>query len=165
MSIDRLVSHLIDLSNREASSKATYLSGFTILRKAGSLIEPARKVAEHHRDRERHYTQTLEIAEKKLRDEGITVEMIDQKTGYAYQGSICSGNIAMPGGMGAQNLPKFQPKVDQDLMGKVETAKVKMLEHREKAERFEKYARAFACAPHTEVTLNVEEVHQFRLEQ
>ena len=58
----------------------------------------------------------------------------------------------------------FQPRVDQKLMDAVKNAKAKMLEHRDKAWQYEKYARAFALSPDTRMRLSVEEVYYFGLE-
>jgi hypothetical protein len=61
------------------------------------------------------------------------------------------------------NLPKFQPKVDQDMLNRVERAKNKMLEHRGKAERYEQLACAFAVNPDFTVKLSVEDITYFGL--
>lgn len=45
----------------------------------------------------------------------------------------------------------------------VKNAKGKMMEHRGKAEQFEKYARAFKLGPKRLLKLTIEEIHYFRL--
>jgi hypothetical protein len=161
MSVERLVNLMTEfLVSEERKNKPCGLGNFTFERTARQLVGPATERAVHHRKREDHYTVELEKAERELREKGVTVEVYDQGTGtsLSYSNSICSGNVT---GM-QQN---FQPKIDQRLLDLVKNAKNKMLEHRSNAERYEKFSRAFACAPDTKVTLTVEDAHFFRLEK
>lgn len=134
-------------------------SGFFVVVRAGALIEPAKKKVEQHRAREQHYTERLAEAEKELREKGVSVELFDLNTGTyrEFSGSVCSGNISVP----TQN---FQPRIDQKLMDNVKNAKNKMMEHRDKAMGYEKYARAFSQAKEREIRLTVEDIHYFGLE-
>lgn len=147
-------------SARKEEQKHKPLSGFRVVREARFLVGPAKKNAAHHREREKHYCGELEKAEVKLRTDGVTVKVWDPSKGYNLQtpsGGIGSGAI---GNTGAQ----FQAQMDQGMMDAVRNAKDKMIEHRQEAEKFEKYARAFACAPTTTIELTVEDVHLFKLE-
>ena len=143
------------------SRKLPYtVNDFSVDRKAGELVEPAKKCGVHHREREKHYTTKLEEAEKELREKGISIEVYDQNT-QTYMNpmnSMCSG--AITGGVSQQ----FQPRIDQKLLDNVKNAKNKMLEHREKAEKFERLARAFALAPEQVLRLSVGEIDMFKLE-
>ena len=133
-------------------------TAFSILKQAHELIEPCVVKALHHRSREEYYTEQLEEAEVELREKGISVEVYDQSTqSYFNPGHICSGNIT--GGM-TQN---FQPRVDQKLLDAVKYNKSKMLEHRGKAESYEKYRSAFACGLQSWVRLTIEDIHFFGL--
>lgn len=159
MSLDKLVNQLIEAArNEERAAKAQPLYQFRIIRKAGDLIKPCQQRAAHHRDREKFYTGELEKAEKKLRDEGVSVDVTDMATGisYGHTGTVVSG--AMVG------TSQLQAKIDQTLLDAVKRAKSSMIDHREKAEKYEKFARAFGCCPGLEVELTVDEVHFFRLE-
>ena len=161
--LDRFVYELIDAAQRDLNKiKPLRVGAFCFTRKARDLVVPSKERGTHHRAREQFYTGELEKAEKKLREEGISVEVINPNTGVAYTqtGTICSGSVSMTGG-GSQ--PKFTPKINQDMLGDVERAKAKMLEHRSLAERFEKHARAFACAPDTLVELTTEDADFFKL--
>lgn len=166
MSLDKLVNHLIELSlTEEHKNDPMHLHAFKVEKLARELVEPARKKAEHHREREKYYTTKLEEAEKKLKEEGITIEAIDPKTGFAVYGDIASGNIQSNFNNAGGNIPKFQPKIDQGMLGDVETAKTKMIDHRNKAEKYEKWVRAFSvCSSDTKVYLTVEDIYFFRLE-
>ncbi len=173
--LDQLVSHLIETARKEEANRnkkegVMTLQSFKFEKLAKELVVPARKCAEHHRSRERHYTQELEKAEAILREKGISMEVVDPRTGFsvASVGSVCSGAVSL--GYEASNnpnyAPKFQPRVDQGLLGDVERAKTKMLDHGKKAEQYEKYARAFICCPpEAKIELSIEDVHFFRLEQ
>lgn len=133
---------------------------FWLDREAGTLIESCKKKAERHREREKHYITKLEEAEKDLKENGVSIEAYDQMAGIYVphvSGSICSGTIQNRG-------TNFQPRVDQRLVDNVNSAKSKMLEHREKAVQYEKYARAFALDPKRLIRLTVEDVTYFGLE-
>lgn len=169
---NRLINEYINWKTQQSSPIA--LNNFYFPRKAKELIDPARIRGQHHRKREEHYTKMLEVAEKKLKEEGISMEIIDPRTGAAQRvesGHFASGaisslsNISPGGWTQPTNVPKFQPKINQEMLGDVEKFKLKMLEHRDKAERFEKFHRAFTCCPpDTMVNLTVEDVHFFQLE-
>lgn len=76
-----------------------------------------------------------------------------------YGNSICSGAI-----QGGVNQTSFQPRIDQILLDKVKVAKNKMLDHRAKAEQYEKYARAFFLADAgIKLKLSVEDITYFKL--
>lgn len=146
--------------------------GFWIDIKAASIVEPARKKAAHHREREKHYTKQLEIAEKELREKGISIEVYDQTTGtYQNYGAITSGSIASGQigsfnvGGGTANITQqvFQPRVDQKLLDPVKNATTKMLDHRKRADDYERYARAFSLAPERLIRLGIADVHYFGL--
>lgn len=165
--LDDLVAFLIknteeklkqDKEDKEA--KGMSLGGFRFPKLAKDLVEPARLRAEHHRAREKHYVEELAVAEKELREKGVSVEVFDQATStYMNQANIiASGNIQTHSAV-------FQPRIDQRLLDSVKNAKSKMLSHRSSAEQYEKYARAFACCPlGAKVDLGVEDVHYFKLE-
>ena len=130
---------------------------FSVTRPAGELVQPCWIKAAHHREREKHYVAKLEEAEKKLREEGVSMEVFDSSTGtfLGYQ-NVASGNLGIP----QQN---FQPRIDQGMLDAVKNNKNKMLEHRSKAEDYERYARAFACGPEQLVKLSVADVTYFGL--
>jgi hypothetical protein len=161
-SLDDIVRFMID-SAREAEERRQdrpiTLHDFRVERKARQLVAPARARAEHHRGREKFYTAQLEESEKLLREKGISMEVFDPLQGFSMAGvSLTSGGISSPG-------QQFQPKIDQTMLDAVKRAKTKMLEHRDKAEKFEKYVRAFSCARlDVKIELTVEEVHMFLLE-
>src|ERR1700724_665232 len=142
LGLDVLVNKvLVALDAEEKRDKPMSPSCFKFTRKAKELIEPCRNNVKHHREREKHYTSTLETAEAMLRSKGISIEILDPRTGIAMgsEHSITSGGVMAYGATTPGQMPKFQPKIDQELMGKVEKAKTSMLEHRGKAEQFEKY--------------------------
>lgn len=166
------------------------LGEFWAARTAGDLVAPCRKKASHHREREQFYTKALEEAEVELREKGLSIEVYDPSTGTMLShnlgslppdaiasgniniGHLASGAITLSSSFGnysnapitPSNMPKFQPKVDQDMLNRVERAKTKMLDHRGKAERYEKLARAFAVNPDFTVKLSVDDVTYFGLE-
>ncbi len=180
--LDTLVAHLVDTANKETQrvreialkeeqrlkEKPMPLSTLRFEKEARTLIQPARKCAEHHRAREQFYVKELEEREAILRERGVTMEAVDPRTGFAATnvGCIASGAISYGNiGNAGMAVPKFQARVDQSLLGDVERAKNKMIDHGKKAEQFEKYARAFACLPpNTKIELSMEDVHTFRLE-
>lgn len=195
MSIEKLLDFVVNsvrneknrewerLKEGEDVTRWTTPNTFWVYKPAGDLVEPSRKKAEHHRLREKHYTQKLEEAEKELREKGVSIELFDPTTN-TYQhvpaGSIASGAIGMGwlnqqtgGALVAPNaaqlqslagsLPQFQPRVDQRLADNAKNAKMKMLEHREKAFAYEKFARAFALDSERKVRLTVEDIHYFGL--
>lgn len=170
MSLDKLVNHLIELSQRhDRANDPMPLGQFRFSRPARQLVGPAAEKSIHHRNRERHYTAVLERAEVEMREKGVTVEAVDPKTGVAFGPSLSSGTISHTNfdqyGNAAGAVPKFEARVDRRLQEAVERAKAKMLEHRARAEKYEKYARAFACCPEdAQVELTVEDVHFFGLE-
>ena len=49
------------------------------------------------------------------------------------------------------------------MLNAVEHAKKKMLEHRGKAEAYERYARAYACATETVIRLSIDDINFFGL--
>ena len=180
MSLEKIFDFIVNTVRKEeqrkqedaAPFKAKKLCEFKAERKARQLILPAQELAIHHREREKHYTTALEEAEKDFKENGVTVEVYDPKTGMSVSaehagavssGAIQGGNISY-GNFTGGNMPKFQPRVNQDLLDKVERSKSKMLEHRNKAEQYEKYARAFACNPEMLIELTVEDIHYFLLE-
>lgn len=130
---------------------------FTVTRPAGELVQSCRVKVAHHREREKHYITKLEEAEKKLRDEGVSMDVFDSSTGtfMGYQ-HVASGNLGIP----QQN---FQPRIDQGMLDSVKNNKNKMLEHRGKAEDYDRYARAFTCGPEQLVKLSVADVTYFGL--
>ena len=160
MALDKLIDHLISLSNSDRDSRrATPLGSLKIERTAGALRTPTQRCLEYHRGREEFYTGELEKAEKDLRENGISLDAIDQLTGMVYQGHIASGAIN-------SNQVNFQPRVDQKLLDRVKRAKDKMLEHRNKAVEYEKWLRVFRCAPADyRIELTTNEVTYFRLEE
>jgi hypothetical protein len=129
------------------------------VKKAGELAAPCAKKAAHHRSREEHWTKRLEEAEKELREKGVSVEVYDSasQTYMNPTGSLISGAMT---GAAIQN---FQPRVDQRLLDSVKNCKAKMLEHRSKAENYEKLARAYRVNPEFSLKLNVEEVTYYGL--
>ena len=158
-------------------------NGWWAVVEAGTLVEPARKKGTHHRSREEHYTAKLEEAEKELREKGVSVDVFDSNTGsylsvpygHIASGAIGSGQIgsigsfcsgAMPSLTGSLNPNQhtFQPRLDQRLLDVVKNMKNKMLDHRSKADQYEKYVRAYALDPTRKVRLTVEDVHYFGLE-
>lgn len=154
------------LDRKKENPDAVAPNWFRVEKKAGELVEASRKQGIHHRERELFYTEELEKAEKDLRENGVSMELYDPTKGTFLQavsnsGSLCSGSI---GNYGNGNTQAFQPRVDQVKLDKVKTMKEKMLEHRGKAEQYEKYARAYALAPDTKILLGIEDVHYFRLE-
>ena len=165
---DDIVRFMVEAAKREEERKnpsPKHLGAFSFVRKAGDLVNPAKERAKHHREREQDYTKQLEAAEQELRSKGISMEIIDQATGFAIPGIIASGSVVGGSQTGSNyQTPKFTPKINLDMLGEVEKAKTKMLEHRRDADKFDKYARAFSCSPETEVILSVEDVHDFRLE-
>lgn len=174
--LDKLISENLAFREQEKSRKGELyqpLVSFRVNKLAKDLIEPARRKAAHHRAREAFYTSELEKSEKELREKGITVEVKDPTTGLMVAKSICSGSISA-GGLEAfnqygnmttpGNLPKFEPRFDSTLLSIVEKHKTKMLEHRDKTLKYDKWARAFACSPETKVELTVEDVWFFELE-
>jgi len=169
--LSRLVNAVITAASSEGlRERPVPLGMFRVERRARDLLGPARKCAEYHRGRAEHYTKELEAAEKDLREKGVSVEVFDPSTGTAMSvqnamGNIASGLISAPlYGSAPGQAPRFQPHIDQGLLQKVERAKTKMLDHRAKAEQYEKHARAFTCAPDVAVALTAEEVTYFRLE-
>ncbi len=157
---DKLVEFLIRQNQKlETANDPVVLSGFRVTKKAKESIEPSRIRAEKHREREAEYTKKLEEAEKDLRENGVSVEVFDPQAGYTIpaQGCIASGAIS-------SMQSQFQPRVNNEKMEKVKAFKNKMLEHRQEAEKFEKWGRAFRCNPDETIVLTVEEVHWFRLE-
>ena len=131
---------------------------FRIERRAGDLIDAAKKRGVHHRDREQFYTKQLELAEQALREKGITIDVFDAAgTSMGYAGVIASGNVP-------SQSSQFQPRIDPVFMDAVKRNKAKMLEHRTFAEGYEKNARAFACGPDIVVTLTTEDIYYYRLE-
>ena len=133
--------------------------------KAKDLIEPCAKLTKHHRGRQEHYTKLLEGAEKVLRETGLSMEAVDPRTGFSFVegASLCSGAMYNP--TQPSYLPKFQAKVNQELLGDVERAKTKMIDHGTKADQYEKLARAFKTNPEFVVRLSTEDIHFFRLGQ
>lgn len=145
------------------SVEPVYASQFTVDKMAGDLVEPSRKKAQYHRERELEHTKKLELAEVELREKGVTTSAIDPNTGFSYSntGSVCSGAISNFGGGKA---PQFQAIIDQTLLGNVERAKNKMLEHRQKADQYAKYARAFALGRDRLVRLSIDDITYFGLD-
>ena len=171
--LEDLVTHLIDTARRAEQekyekNKPMTLTNFKFERTAKRLVEPARSCAAHHRFREQFYVKELERAEKDLREKGITTEVVDAAGTPVFTGgmaAICSGSISY-GSHPSQVAPKFQAKADPVLLAAVERNKNKMIEHGRKADQYEKYARAFACAPlDASVELSVDDVNFFRLDQ
>lgn len=153
MSFDKVFDFVVETVRRQERDKhraednpnnAVAPAQFVVDRRAGDLVEPAKKRAAHHRERELHYVTHLEEAEKELREKGVTVDVFDAATGtyMSATNTISSGSIGAP-------TQQFQPRVDPKLLDNVKNAKAKLLAHREKAEQYEKYARAYACAPTT----------------
>lgn len=132
---------------------------FTIIKEAGELVSALKEKMVYHKEREQKWTLALEEAEKKLREEGISLEAFDT-VAHQYQsyGSIASGCIN-------SNTSHIQPQpqVDQKLLGDVKHAKERMLYHRGEAEKAEKLARAYSQDPTKEIRLGVEDIHYFRL--
>lgn len=167
MSLDKLIGYALESVRAEVrkqeEKKSVRLGAFSIERKAGDLIDSSKRRAQQHREREQHYTARLGEAEKELREKGVSVEVWDPSMGtldfsnVIASGSITSGSITSHG-------TRFQPKIDQTLLDRVKQAKTKMLDHRNKAEQYEKYARMFSCNPNGLVELSIEDVHYFRLE-
>jgi hypothetical protein len=158
MSLDKIINHIIETCQKEERrTKAMRLSEFKFERSARDLIEPSKRCAEYHRSREEHYTKELENAERNLKENGISVEVYDSRsnTYYGCTGSIVSGAMA--------GTSMLQPRVDQKCMDAVKNAKEKMIEHRDLATKYEKYIRAFTCAPESKIELGVEDVNFFRL--
>lgn len=135
------------------------LGAFWAICKTGDLIEPCRRNATHHREREKYHAGKLEEAEKELREKGISLDVYDSNTG-TYMNSpnvVCSGAIT---GVASQ---QFQPRVDQKLLDNVKNSKAKMLEHREAATQFEQYVSAFSINPDFTLRLSVRDISYFRL--
>lgn len=172
MTFEAFLFQAVELMKRDAENRAPQPeapAAFSVVRKAGALIQPSKTCAAHHHAREQYYTAELEKAEKKLKEEGLSIEVIDPKTGVVTgvtSGGISKSNINDFTNCGQlSQMPKFQPKVDVDMLAAVERNKTKMLEHRSKANQYDKYAAAFSCAPEQEVRLSIEDVHYFRLGQ
>lgn len=151
---------------------------FWATRKAGDLIGVCKDKARRHRERERYYTKKLAESEKELMEKGISMEVYDASTGtYVTQNysnspqgreafaSIASGAISLTGmtGVGNAQSQQFQPRVDQKMLDRVKNNKNKMLEHRAKAEQFEKYAKAFTVNPDFTLRLSMDDVAHFGL--
>lgn len=132
-------------------------SQFWAVVQAGTLVAPCQKKAAHHRTREKFYVERLEVAEKELREKGVSMEVFDSAVGgYANTLTyLCSGSIAP-----TQN---FQPRVDQRYLDAVKWAKAKMLEHKGKAETYEKYAVAYSFNPTFSLKLDVEAINFYGL--
>jgi hypothetical protein len=170
MSIEKLLNFVVESVRRDEAYKAEKAREIEVPNRpvppsafwsdvpAGRLIEPSRKNGEYHREREKWWTNKLEDAEIKLKEEGVSIQVYDSAAGTYDYSNICSGAIT---GGATQN---FQPRVDQKMLDNVKNAKSKMLEHRGKAEQYEKYARAFAVGPDRLIRLTVEDIHYFRLE-
>lgn len=143
--------------------------------KTGTLVDPCKTKAIKHRERETHWMKKLEVAEKELREKGISVEVFDNATGtFMNFASVASGTLRSlnetTGGAlvspllnYANSTQSFQPRIDQKLLDTVKNAKGKMLEHRGKKEQYEKYARAFSLDCERLIRLGVEDVTYFGL--
>lgn len=166
-----MVSHLIETAKKEElreKNKLMNLCTLKVEKEAGTLVGPAKKCAAHHRSREKFYVKELEKAEAELKEKGVTVEAIDPRTGFAAVGAgmVASGAIAYGNNLNPSNVPRYETRVDPVLQGNVERAKNKMLDHGQKAEKFEKFARMFSVLPvKTKVELSLEDVHLLRLEK
>jgi len=158
--MDKLINYLIEAARKEErkDNESVTLGNFRVNKKAGELIGSCRKNGEHHRKREQFYTKELEIAERVLKEKGVTVEVFDAVKGYYTQ--VASGAIGS-GGLGVQQ--NFQAKIDQVMLDAVKKAKDKMLEHREKAEGFERYAKAFSLNAEEIIRLSVTDIEYFKL--
>ena len=77
-------------------------------------------------------------------------------------GAIASGALGNAG-FGNVQQQQFQPRIDQKLLDEVKNSKGKMLEHRGKAEQYEKYARAFKIDPERLIKLTIEDIYYFRI--
>ncbi len=149
---------------KEAESKDFYVprpyNFFWAECDSGELIEPCRKKATHHREREAYWTGSLEIAEIELREKGVSVEVYDQQS----QTYMNMNTHVSSGGLTGNITQNFQPRVDPKMLDNVKNCKNKMLEHREKAIQYEKLARAFSFNPAFRVRLTIDDIHYFGLE-
>lgn len=174
MNIDKIFDFVVAASKKEVEDKWSKIeeerkknvyspSAFKVWREASTLVDPCKKCASHHREREKHYTLALEVAEKELREKGVSVEVYDQTVGaYNYNMAQCMSSGAMTG----STTQNFQPRVDQKLLDIVKMNKSKMLDHRSKAEAYERYGRAFSLAEDGQkIELSIEDISYFRLEK
>lgn len=128
---------------------------------ARDIVEPSKKCAKYHRERQTYYVKHLEEAEKKLRESGVKFDMIERSTGnmLGYTGNITSGSMSNAG-----PSAEFGAVVDKAMLAAVKHSAEKVHDHETKAIAYEKYARVFAlCSEEQKVSLNLEEVHYFRL--
>ncbi len=134
---------------------------FYVHKKAGDLVENCKRKGTHYREREKEFTKKLEESEKELREKGVTMDAYNTSTGTYQQfqntQTLASGSIQGP-------QVTFQPRIDQRLMDNVKNSKDKMLEYRDKAAQYEKYARAFACDRERLLRLTTEDITYFGLE-
>lgn len=130
--------------------------------KAGHLIEPCKKKASHHRERERYWCKQLEEAEKELREKGISLDVYDSKSStYVGPAMICSGAL-FSGSVSAPHQT-FQPRVDQKLLDNVKNCKNKMIEHRDKAKEYEELAVGYSYNPEFTFALGVKDIVYYGL--
>lgn len=162
MSIERLINHLIDRDReKEKDRKGPMpLCSFRVTRTSKDLVRPATERAVHHRNREKFYQGELEKAEVELKEKGVTVEAVEQAQAMLTASSLASGSVFGPSSATAT----LQAKIDPKLLDNVKKAKAKVHEHKEKAERYERWARAFALQQDIILDLTPEDAEFFRLE-
>jgi hypothetical protein len=161
MGLDEIVKYIVEAAKKEERrDKPVHIGNFLVTVKAKDLIVPSKNRSRHHREREQFYTKELEIAERNLREKGVSLEYYDEIKGYHV--SVTSGAIGS-GSLSAASKQAFQPKIDQTLMDNVKRAKEKMLEHRGAADGFDQYIRAFSLNQEQEIVLTPADVKYFNL--
>jgi hypothetical protein len=149
------------LNEKWDASRPVTLSEFWADIEAGSLIPTCKKKAHHHRNREKVWIDKLAEAEKKLREEGVDLDVYDTASqtyaNYSNVGHLASGAIG-------SYTQQFQPRVHPVLLDACKNAKTKMLDHRTKAEGYEKWARIFSVAPERKLRLTGNDIDYFGLE-
>lgn len=167
MSLEKLIQYAItgaqqDLRDRLEEKGKTDPKApcyFTITKPAGELVDPAKKCAAFHGEREKHWTAELKKVEADLRKHGVSVEALTAGGDMVPMDYVTSGNVRNFTGTAT-----LTPTIDQKKLGAVKHAKAKVKEHSERKLEFEKYVRAFALDPKKPVLLTIDDIHKFRLE-
>ena len=82
---------LVRIENEKKSPRPQCPASFTVIKKAEDLIKSCDEQSSYHSTRELHYTGELEKAEKILKEQGLSLEVIDPKTGAVT--GVTSGAI------------------------------------------------------------------------
>lgn len=139
---------------RDRADAVPTVHGLSVKKSVGELIAPTRKCVQHHRQREMYWIGKLTEAEKKLREDGVTVEY---DANGQYANSLISGSMYGPSG-------ELTAKIDNQLLDVVKRAKASVLSHRTSAEGYERHLQMFLCCdPATIISLAATDVAYFRL--